>query len=319
VTPEGFTPKGPSPQVVEPSDTRSHALQNPGAWGGAPDQTMPSFIVTAPPSNIVSALNSSSATLVNITVDASNHCYWTNDAGSLEIRNSVAANCSIGFHGHGHSSFSYSYSLVWGVDTVATYVVDPDDLPTEGPGVLQANPMFTHVTTALHDFPYFLNCTSPAVDAGDANAGYDDLSFPPSWGGSRNDIGSYGGPSASVPLTDEERQHVTGQLLRLESSGLDTVLTWCNPPGATGSDIIRGDVATLASSAGGFSVATEECVINDHPTNSFPYSGTPIIGQGFWFLVRCEGCPAQGTYDSGAPSQVGLRDAEIAASGQDCP
>ena len=39
-------------------------------------------------------------------------------------------------------------------------------------------------------------------------------------------------------------------------------------------------------------------------------------GDGVWYLVRAQ---PGGSYDTGEPSQVGLRDAEIAASGNGCP
>ena len=47
-------PPGPSLAII---GHRRHASENPGVWGGAPGQAMPSFIVTAVPSNNVSALN----------------------------------------------------------------------------------------------------------------------------------------------------------------------------------------------------------------------------------------------------------------------
>ena len=47
-------------------------------------------------------------------------------------------------------------------------------------------------------------------------------------------------------------------------------------------------------------------------------SSAPIQGEFSWFLVRSVNCGGSGTHDSGGVSQVGLRDAEIAASGNDC-
>ena len=88
---------------------------------------------------------------------------------------------------------------------------------------------------------------------------------------------------------------------------------------ATGYDLAKGDLVTLRSSSGNFALATNECLANDPTTAMLLYSNTPAPGQGFWFLVRGENCGGRGSYDSGAPRQVGLRDAEIAASGHDCP
>jgi hypothetical protein len=42
-------------------------------------------------------------------------------------------------------------------------------------------------------------------------------------------------------------------------------------------------------------------------------------GQGFWYLVRAESCGGNASYNSGSPSQIGSRDAEIAASANACP
>lgn len=262
----------------------------------------------------------SSAIINNCVVDGTtNACYYTNDAGSLDVRNSIASNCPVAFQGHAHGSFTYAYSLVHGVQSVAAYVVDPADLPSEGLGVMQSDPDFYHGRTPDHDLPYLIRCTSPAIDGGDLAAADNDVLFPPSWGSTRNDIGAYGGPGASPSLSELERHFLAGQTLALEPSGPDTLLTWCTPPEVTGSDVVRGELTRLRASLGNFNVSTLECVANDRTPNSFVYSGTPGPGDGFWFLVRCEGCPIRGTYDSGAPSQIGLRDEEIATSGNDCP
>jgi len=68
-----------------------------------------------------------------------------------------------------------------------------------------------------------------------------------------------------------------------------------------------------------FSLATQQCLDNNRTTTSLQFVGDPAVGDGFWFLVRGANCGGSGTYDSGGVSQVGLRDAEIAASGSGCP
>ena len=55
-----------------------------------------------------------------------------------------------------------------------------------------ANPQF--VDAEKHD--YHLLGTSPAIDAGDKDATYNDVNFPSSLGSKRNDMGAYGGPYA---------------------------------------------------------------------------------------------------------------------------
>ena len=105
----------------------------------------------------------------------------------------------------------------------------------------------------------------------------------------------------------------------MDKSGTDARLTWQSSVGATGYDLVKGDLVMLRSSTGNFALATNDCLANDPTTTMLLYSNTPTPGQGFWFLVRGENCGGKGSYDSGAPRQVGLRDAEIAASGHDCP
>ena len=96
-----------------------------------------------------------------------------------------------------------------------------------------------------------------------------------------------------------------------------TRLWWSTVGGATGYDVVRGSLLDLQSTGGDFSdpTATETCLGNDQAATFFENPGDPSAGQGYWFLVR----EAAGSYDTGAPSQIGLRDAEIAASGNGCP
>jgi hypothetical protein len=105
----------------------------------------------------------------------------------------------------------------------------------------------------------------------------------------------------------------------LDKSGSDVLLTWDLVPAATGSDIVRGDIACLQSSGGDFTACTGICLDNNRTTTSMLDSATPPSGQGYWYSVRGQNCGGNGTYDSRGVSQVGLRDAEIAGSGDDCP
>jgi len=102
-------------------------------------------------------------------------------------------------------------------------------------------------------------------------------------------------------------------------TGNDVLLSWTGLPGGTNYDIVRGALSTLRSSHRSFQSATQACAANDTPGSSFTIQGTPGAGDGYWFLVRGGNCGAAGTYDSGAGSQVGSRDAGITASGHDCP
>jgi hypothetical protein len=107
--------------------------------------------------------------------------------------------------------------------------------------------------------------------------------------------------------------------LTVAKSGSDALLEWNAIAGAGGYDVVRGDVGVLRSSLGNFTLATEQCLIDNSPSTSLLFSGGPSPGGGFWFLVRGVNCAGSSTYDSGEPSQVGLRDAEIAASSGACP
>ena len=101
-------------------------------------------------------------------------------------------------------------------------------------------------------------------------------------------------------------------------SGTDGELSWTGLSGATGFDIVEGSLGALRSSGGDFSSATDACLSSHNTAGSLLRSGTPAPGEGFWYLVRGENCGGNGTHDSAGPQQVGVRDAEMAASGKDC-
>ena len=96
-------------------------------------------------------------------------------------------------------------------------------------------------------------------------------------------------------------------------------LTWNTLATATGYDLVTGSLQLLRSSGGNYSTATTQCLANDLPATSFDATANPVVGQGFWYLIRAVNCGVGASYDSGAASQIGSRDAEIAASGHACP
>ena len=77
----------------------------------------------------------------------------------------------------------------------------------------------------------------------------------------------------------------------------------------------------LAVFDGDYATATESCATDNETGTTVVVSGTPEppSGDGYWYLVRGVNCKGKGTFNSGGAMQVGLRDAEIAASGNDCP
>jgi len=96
-------------------------------------------------------------------------------------------------------------------------------------------------------------------------------------------------------------------------------LVWGSIAGATGYDAVRGSLVVLESSGGNFTTATTTCLGNDIPATTVDDNTALVAGQGLWFLLRAGNCGGSGSYDEGLPSQVGSRDAEIAASGNQCP
>lgn len=96
-------------------------------------------------------------------------------------------------------------------------------------------------------------------------------------------------------------------------------LVWSAVSGATGYDLARGSLSALRASQGNFAVSLSDCLETALNANTYADTDTPSAGNGFWYLVRPVSCGGHGTYDSGAPSQVGSRDAEIQASTAACP
>jgi hypothetical protein len=94
-------------------------------------------------------------------------------------------------------------------------------------------------------------------------------------------------------------------------------LNWTAAIGASGYDLVRGTVSTLLSS--GFTPATNACLANDVTGTNFTDTHVPAGGDADWFLVRFSNACGTGTYNETSGSQVGSRDAAIAASANACP
>jgi putative metal-binding protein len=83
-------------------------------------------------------------------------------------------------------------------------------------------------------------------------------------------------------------------------------------------DVVYGDLGVLHSSGGDYTAATLGCLEPGTASTTATFLPTPEVGQAFWVLVRGDNCAGVGTYDSGVSSQVGSRDAGIAASPFSC-
>lgn len=101
------------------------------------------------------------------------------------------------------------------------------------------------------------------------------------------------------------------------SGGPDALLSWTAMPGATGYDVVYGDLAAMRNLSGSFAVATLGQIVCGTGSLLVTQSGSPAPGQGSWFLERDRSGGVPGTYDDG--SQRSPRDPGITASGNDCP
>jgi hypothetical protein len=96
-------------------------------------------------------------------------------------------------------------------------------------------------------------------------------------------------------------------------------LTWLASLGATSYDVVCGDLGTLHSTGGNFTLATVQCLANNLADTHLPRAVAPSAGNGEWFLVRGVGASGPLTWNEPGGSQVANRDPGIAASPAACP
>lgn len=107
--------------------------------------------------------------------------------------------------------------------------------------------------------------------------------------------------------------------LTLSKSGNDLLLEWTSVTGATGSDLVVGNLGVLRSTSGDFSASTDDC-LSDNDTDGQHLSIDALLDQtDQWYVLRPLNCGGAGSFDSGGAGQVGSRDAGIAGSGAACP
>ena len=107
-------------------------------------------------------------------------------------------------------------------------------------------------------------------------------------------------------------------IVTLARSGATTTLAWSASAGATGFDVVRGDLGVLRAT-GSFQSSTQQCLANDSVDASLSVTAVPPTGAGYWYLVRGVNCGGAGSFGAGEPGQLGSRDAGIAASPNRCP
>jgi len=86
-------------------------------------------------------------------------------------------------------------------------------------------------------------------------------------------------------------------------------------------DIVRGNLTMLRSSAGNFTGTVQSCILDDTTTSSIADTSTLAAGGGVYFLARGGGaCNLVGrTFSAGAPREAAGRDEEIGADPSRCP
>jgi len=90
----------------------------------------------------------------------------------------------------------------------------------------------------------------------------------------------------------------------------DTVW-WASVAGATGYDLVRGELTPLLESGGDFLAATKQCMANDLAATQVSDTDVPPPDKAFWYLVRDVANGVPGTYDSGGAGQAAPRDPGI--------
>jgi len=105
----------------------------------------------------------------------------------------------------------------------------------------------------------------------------------------------------------------------MAKSGGNVILSWAPVAGATGYDVVSGDLTELRGAQGYQFLSQAFCVADDIPGPTFTSSSSPNPGKAFWWLIRPLNCDGDGTYGSGSPKERPGRDTEIKASLYACP
>jgi hypothetical protein len=162
-----------------------------------------------------------SLTLENSTIARANVQGIFNAAGSVD-----AANTIVYFNNAGGVQISGA--------ATASYCDVQGGYP--GTGNIQFNPAFGGTGCEISDLTVILG--SPCIDAGDPSGAFNDVCFPPSLGGVRNDIGAHGGAAAC----DWVNQNALEGAVRYcnatrNSSGLPAEMGSCGSSSITANDL----------------------------------------------------------------------------------
>jgi hypothetical protein len=95
-------------------------------------------------------------------------------------------------------------------------------------------------------------------------------------------------------------------------------MVWSADPLAESYDVVYGNLGALNASGGNFTTSIQGCVAENTAALQVVHDALPPVGGAFFYLLRASSCAGPGTWDSGAASQVGSRDAEIGAAPGTC-
>jgi hypothetical protein len=110
----------------------------------------------------------------------------------------------------------------------------------------------------------------------------------------------------------------TGAVQGLRFVDRNTIV-WPPQSQAVSYDLLKGDLSSLSSRHGNFTLTVQQCLTNDGTGLSGVDPSIPVGGRALYYLLRANGCGFSGTYDEGDPAQVAPRDAQIQASASACP
>lgn len=220
--------------------------------------------------------------------------FWGENIGWINASCENNGTCDTGPFGIANDGFGALTGFAWG-ENVGWINVSPSTcLPDPACGV-RINPATGYFRgMAWGENIGWINFSSPGPEAWTVRT---------SW------CQSTAGPPGFGPVIRVSKSAATGVLL-----------SWTPLQSASWYDVVGGKLSSLRASRGNFSVSTDQCLTSKTvSTSSGDPSQTPGPSDGVWYLVRGSNCKGRGTYDTGQPSQIGSRDAEIAASGHDCP
>jgi len=93
-------------------------------------------------------------------------------------------------------------------------------------------------------------------------------------------------------------------------------LSWTS--GASGYDVVRGDLGLLRASGGDFSTATTDCLADDQMLSTLDDAWVPSSGDMAFYVVRPSNCSGSGSYDTLEAGLAAGRDAGIDAAPISC-